>query len=106
MPFIALNSINQVEKIPGYRVRFVHSQNMTLAYWDITAGAPLPEHSHPHEQVANILAGKFELTIAGESRLLDAGSVAIIPGGAVHSGRAITDCRILDVFYPVREEYR
>lgn len=23
-----------------------------------------------------------------------------------HSGRALTDCRVIDVFYPVREDYR
>ena len=35
-----------------------------------------------------------------------AGDVLVIPGDAKHSGRAHTGCRILDVFSPVREEYR
>ena len=29
----------------------------------------------------------------------------MIPSNATHSGRAITACRILDVFYPLREDY-
>ena len=66
----------------------------------------MPEHNHPHEQVANVLDGRFELTIDGETRVLESGMVAIIPPNAVHSGRAISDCRILDVFYPIREDYR
>ena len=33
------------------------------------------------------------------------GEVYAIPGGAEHSGKAITRCRILDVFQRVREGY-
>lgn len=106
MPFIALNECEQREPVPGFRARFVNSANMTLAYWEVQAGAILPEHSHPHEQVASVLDGQFELTIAGETVVLGSGTVAVIPSNAVHSGRAVTQCRIVDVFHPVREDYR
>ena len=106
MPFYQLNKNLQQELVPGFKANFVTSKNMTLAYWDIQKGSVLPEHSHPHEQVANLIEGTFELTIDGESKVLAPGMVAVIPSNAVHSGKAITDCRIIDVFYPVREEYR
>jgi quercetin dioxygenase-like cupin family protein len=61
------------EVVPGYRARFVHSDRVTLAYWDIEAGAALPEHAHPHEQLTNVISGKFQLTIAGETHLLEPG---------------------------------
>jgi quercetin dioxygenase-like cupin family protein len=79
---------------------------MTFAHWLIQAGAVLPDHAHPHEQVANVIAGEFELTINGETQRLGPGSVGIIPRHARHSGRAITQCHIIDVFYPIREDYR
>ncbi len=101
-----VEEIEPREIVPGYRARFVHSENMTFAYWEIDAGALLPEHGHPHEQVANLLEGKFELTIDEETRVLEPGTVAVIPSGALHAGRAITDCKILDVFYPVRADYQ
>jgi quercetin dioxygenase-like cupin family protein len=106
MPFVELNQSQPREIFPGFNGRFVHSANMTFAYWIIKAGAALPEHAHPHEQVVNMIDGVFELTIAGETRRLGQGSVAIIPSNAVHSGRAVTDCRIIDAFYPIREDYR
>ena len=59
-----------------------------------------------HEQVVNVLRGEFELTVDGETKHLKPNDVACIPSNAVHSGKAITDCYILDVFYPVREDYR
>ena len=105
MSFIDLSRIDAEELIPGFSVRFVHSENMTFAHWEIEQDAELPEHSHMHEQVAHVTHGEFELTVDGETKVLGPGTVAVIPSNAVHSGRAVTACRILDVFYPVREDY-
>ncbi len=99
-------SLDTRELVPGHHGRFIHSELTTHVYWQIEEGAQLPEHSHPHEQIVNMLEGRYELTVDGETFVLDAGDVLVIPGGAAHSGRAHADCRILDVFSPVREEYR
>ncbi len=107
MPFINLEAVEAKELLPGFRAKMIHSEKMTLAYWDIDAGSILPEHSHPHEQVAaQVISGEFELTLEGETKIMKAGDVAVIAGNIPHSGRAITDCKLLDVFSPVREEYR
>lgn len=106
MPFIDLSQLQTQTLMPGFDVRFVHTDSMTFAHWEVQAGAVLPEHSHEHEQVAHVLEGEFELTIDGTARILKPGVVGVIPSHAVHSGRAITDCRIMDVFQPVREDYR
>ena len=106
MAFITVTNIPERSPLPGYRVRFVHSETMTLAYWDVDAGSPLPEHQHPHEQIATVVEGEYELVVDGEARVLTPGSVAVIPSHVPHSGVAITDCRLVDVFHPVREDYR
>lgn len=94
------------EIMPKFHGRMIHSERMTFAYWHIEAGAELPEHAHPHEQVVNMLAGEFQLIIDGETIDLHPEEVFVIPGNVPHAGRALTDCRILDVFCPVREDYR
>jgi quercetin dioxygenase-like cupin family protein len=101
-----LSELESREVVAGFHGKFVHSENMTFVYWQIDAGSTLPEHAHPHEQVANILEGTFELRVNGETVTLEPGNVAVIPSNAKHTGRAVSDCRILDVFYPVREDYR
>ena len=106
MAFLELKDLVGKEIVPGYRARFIHSEHITLAYWEVDPGAELPEHSHPHEQIANVLEGKFELTVGGESKILEPGMIAVIPSQIPHSGKAITACRLLDSFYPVREDYR
>lgn len=101
-----LNDIERREILPGFQARFVHTDNMTLSYWDVTKGAVLPLHKHIHEQVTQVEEGEFELTIAGETRVYTKGMVAVIPSLAEHGGVALTDCKIFDIFSPVREDYK
>lgn len=103
MPFIEIQDINPKTVIPGYVARIVKSENMTLVFWEVEEGAQLPEHSHSQEQVANVLEGKFELTLGGQKNLLEPGTVALIPANTPHSGVAISKCRLLDIFYPHRD---
>jgi quercetin dioxygenase-like cupin family protein len=106
MQYTNLEEIEEKELVSGFKVRFIHSENMTFSFWNIEKGARLPEHSHLHEQVTNVLKGEFELTVDGESKRLGPGSVVIIPPNAVHSGKALAKSRIIDAFYPIREDYR
>jgi quercetin dioxygenase-like cupin family protein len=106
MPFLKLKDIAAMELLPGFSGKMIHTENMTLAFWDIKAGSILPEHAHPHEQVAaQVISGEFELTLQGETKVMKTGDVAIIPSNELHSGKAITDCQLLDVFSPKREDY-
>ena len=105
MAFVEINELSVHELIPGFHGRFIHTANNSYVYWSVKAGAAFPEHSHHHEQVAHVLSGKFELTIDGEKKTLVPGVIAIIPSNVKHSGMAITDCELLDIFQPVREDY-
>ena len=106
MPKIDLSTIGPKTLIDGYLARLIHTENMTFSFVEAAAGKTLPEHSHMHEQVSIMLEGEFELTLNGEPIRFGPGSVIVIPSNAKHSGLAITDCKLLDVFYPVREDYR
>jgi quercetin dioxygenase-like cupin family protein len=103
---IDLNKIEEKEIVPGCFVRFVHSENITIAYWNVKAGASLPAHSHPHEQICTVFEGEFELTVDNMPHLLKQNNVFVIPSGISHSGKAITNCKLTDTFYPVREDYK
>src|SRR3989338_3172239 len=95
-----LAAIKEKEEYKGYKGKFINSQKMTVAYWEIKKDSVLPEHSHPQEQIANIIKGKYLLIIGTNNKVLEPGNVAIIPPNTVHSGRAITNCSIIDVFSP------
>ena len=77
-----LDDLPEKSPFPGWRGKFIRSAGMTFVYWDVPAG-----------------------TVDGVTPVLRPGSVSISPPNAMHSGSALTDCRILDVFCPVREDY-
>lgn len=106
MPVFSFEDLDRTEQMPGFLGAFLHGENMSVVNWSVEAGADVPEHDHPHEQVSMVVDGKFELTVDGDTSVLTPGRVAVIPSGASHSGRAVTDCEIIDVFSPVREAYR
>ena len=106
MPFVTVDTLPSKEIINGYTARTIHTGTLSLVYWTVEAGAAMPEHDHLHEQIANVLKGRFELTVAGETRVLEPGTVAVIPPHVRHGGRALTDCELLDVFHPEREDYK
>ena len=103
---LTLDTVPEREMFPGFHGRMVHSDTMTFAWWRVDAGAGVPEHAHPHEQVVNMLEGELALTVDGTELSLRAGDVVTIPGGVRHSARATAPCRVLDVFSPVRDDYR
>lgn len=104
--FKHLDEIESIEKIPGFSGKFMHTDYMTIAFWHVKAGAELPHHHHEHEQVTTLSSGEFEMKVGDEVKICKPGDVVIIPSNVFHSGKAITDCEIMDVFQPIREDFK
>ena len=94
------------EMSPGFISRIIHTESNTINFLEIKAGSVSEVHSHPHHQCAFVLEGEFELTVNGEPQVLSTGLFATIPSNVPHGGRAITDCKLLDIFNPVREDFK
>lgn len=95
------------EVAPGVSIKTYWQNEMLLSVVELEPHAIVPLHSHPHEQAGTVIWGEMELTIAGEKRLLKAGDCYIIPGDVEHTATAgDQSTRVIDVFAPVREEYK
>ena len=107
MYFFDTKNRTSKEIVPGVRIKTTWEDQMLLSMVDLDAGAIVPNHSHPHEQAGVVLTGVIVLTIADEEQTLQPGDSYIIPGGIEHSAIGGPDgARVLDVFSPVREEYK
>jgi quercetin dioxygenase-like cupin family protein len=92
---------------PGVNIRTCAAERMMLSVVDLAPHAVVEEHSHPHEQVGMLLQGQALFVIGGEEKLLQAGDLYRIPGHVSHKVTALDEpVRALDIFCPVREDYR
>jgi quercetin dioxygenase-like cupin family protein len=76
---IELSSIIPKEIIPGCHAKFIHTQHMSFAFWNIEKGAIIPKHHHMNEQVMQVLKGEFELTLNKTTKIYNPGSLVVIP---------------------------
>lgn len=106
MNYLSINDIEEKELIPGYYVKLIHTEFTTIAYWRIEESKSMPVHTHPNEQTVNMIEGEFELVVENDKKVIKKGDIVIIPPNIPHSGKALTNCRIIDVFYPVRTDYK
>lgn len=103
MPFLDTNSLPVIERLPGWYGRYFHSRSLTFAHYEFTRGASIHEHSHPQEEIYEVIQGELEMTIDGVTNIVRAGLVAIVPAGVPHSVKALTDGRAIIVDYPRRQ---
>ena len=104
--FIDLEKLPERELVPGFHARLIHTGKMTVAHVTARKGSTLPAHKHFHEQVTNIISGELEMTVRGETVISTPGMSINIPSNVLHSARAVTDCYVIDVFCPEREDYK
>ena len=92
---------------PGVEIRTTAGDALMLSVVTFEPDSEVPDHAHPHEQMGVMLSGKLEFTVGGVTRLLGPGDQWKIPGGVRHSVRAVEGAAIaLDVFHPIRDDYR
>lgn len=91
---------------PGVTIQTVAGDEMMMSYVEIEPNAVVEAHSHPHEQVGMVLAGRATFIVGNEEKVLTAGDMYRIPGGVEHKVIALeSGATALDIFHPVREDY-
>ena len=93
---------------PGVsRAAFRGDNALMVMNW-LEPGMEVRPHSHPFDQCAFVLKGRMRFTVEDEVVEVGEGEMLRIPADAVHCGEPIGEETVLnlDVFSPVREDYR
>ena len=92
---------------PGVTLQTCAADKMMMSLAKLEPDSVVAEHSHPHEQVGMVLEGRVTFHIGGESKTLEPGDMFRIPGNVKHRVVALDQgAKVLDIFCPVREDYR
>jgi quercetin dioxygenase-like cupin family protein len=88
-------------------IRTFAGDHIQLSLVDIPADGVVDWHSHPNEQIGMMVAGRAVFQIGDEEKTLGPGDFYLIPGGVRHRVVPVSGpAQALDVFYPIREEYK
>jgi quercetin dioxygenase-like cupin family protein len=98
----------------GHRIIFgnipittLAGENIQIAVVDLPADGVVEWHSHVNEQMGVLVAGKALFEIGDEKKALQAGDLYFMPSNVRHRVTPIGGpARAIDVFYPIRDEYR
>ncbi len=89
--------------------QFVHGAQAMVARFALKAGALVPWHEHPNEQISLLLEGRakftFKFGLEEHSFEAVAGDSVVIPGGVPHQIEIVEDTVAFDVFAPPREDW-
>lgn len=101
--FISLERLATIEAIKGGFLSTVQTENLTVAYTDLKAGVEIPLHQHPEAAVDIMLEGILEVQIDGKKDMIIRGMITLVPSNVPHKAKAITDCKVVTIFYPCRD---
>ena len=89
------------------QARTYAGDHIQLSLVDIPPGGVVDWHSHPNEQTGMVTVGRAVFFIGDEERTLGPGDFYFIPGNVMHKVVPVGGAgQALDIFYPVREEYK
>ena len=105
--FISLATADPFQLTDGVTAKALFGEGAMINLVELEPGAVVTLHSHPHEQLGVILRGSMNLVVEGIDHVLEEMDAYSLPGGVAHEGIAGPQgALVLDVFQPVREDYR
>lgn len=90
---------------PLFDRQYVVGDEVMVARISMKRGCTVPEHSHRHEQISNVLSGCLRFVIEGREIVVGAGELLLIPPHVPHSAEALEDTIAIDTFSPPREDW-
>jgi len=104
MGYFSIKELEFQDLAEGVKIQVIPGERMTMVVFSLKNGAPIPEHSHPHEQMGMVMEGKVKMIIDGKEQIVRPGSAWHIPSNVVHSGGLEDDTVVIEVFSPPRED--
>lgn len=105
--FIHFDNVESFTLAAGVEGRPLFGRGAMVNLIEFEAGATVPLHSHPHEQLGVVLRGMQALVVDGVARELGPMEGYALPSNVEHSAYCGPDgATVIDVFCPVREDYR
>ena len=105
MPVHRWDSIPKEQITPLLARQAIHTAAITIARFELSKGAIVPEHRHHNEQVTTLEKGRVRFLLGGQEVVLNARESLEIPANTPHSAEVLEDSIAIDTFCPPREDW-
>ena len=96
-----------IEMLEGIeRKTLVYGNHTLMSEFRLAKGKTLPMHKHPQEQSGYLVSGHMVLIINGERHEMRPGDSWTITENLEHGAEIKEDSLAVEVFSPVREDYK
>ncbi len=108
MSVVKAEDVKSFNPEPGMvRQVLAHNEQLMLIRHYFEKGWVGARHSHPHEQLVYVMKGRIRVNIDGKKTFeVGEGESFVVDGGVEHEAAALEESEVLDVFTPMREEYK
>ncbi len=107
MSFVKTADAQTFTPEPGMKRQVLaHSDQLMLVRHYFEKGWVGARHSHPHHQLVYVVTGAILVDVDGRTFEVHTGDSFVVDGGVEHQASALEESEVLDVFTPVREDYR
>jgi quercetin dioxygenase-like cupin family protein len=100
------DAVSQAPEAGMIRQVLAHTEKLMLVRHFFEADWVGARHSHPHEQLVHVVRGALRVDVAGRVFEVRTGDSFVVEGGVEHQASALEASEVLDVFTPIREDYR
>ena len=105
-PFVHARDAAWQTMAPGVRRQILgYGPDLMLVRVEFEKGSVGALHRHPHRQATYVVAGRFEVTVGGETRVLEAGDSFFAQGEVEHGVVALEGGTLVDTFTPARADF-
>jgi quercetin dioxygenase-like cupin family protein len=105
--FVKTGDARTFEPEPGMKRQVLsYSDQLMLVRHYFEKGWVGARHGHPQHQLVYVVSGAIRVDVAGRVFDVRAGDSFVVDGGVEHQASALEASEVLDVFTPVREDYR
>jgi len=103
-PFFTVDQLPADFLRPGTERRTVRLGEVMFMFISFDRPTVSPPHSHPWSSIIYVDKGEFDVTVGGEQRRLSPGQGTVVPAEVEHTLTTGEGSRLIEVWYPVKEE--
>ena len=104
---ISKKDIQAIEALDGiFRRTLSYNNNLMLCHFFLKKGSEVPLHSHEQHQVGYVIKGRLRFYTEKLEFIAQEGDSYIFESNEKHGASILEDSEVIDVFNPMREDYK